>query len=189
VGFVGVCKARGRGLRRFETRNGTDGIFQKKLLALATEQEELHDFCEDALAGFAGGGVVGAFYRTSRAEALEGSVELAEECGLALNEEAVVGAIGTQVGVLFVHVGIDFVAKGVVMLKSGKRVHRAEITASAVPRAEGLTTEDTEGTERIFWLKFIEGGQTSGALLAAGDAMARGKKSAPTERRPPGNIW
>jgi hypothetical protein len=54
------------------------------------------------------------------------------------------------VGVLFEHVGIDFVAKGIVMLKGGKRVHRAGITASAVPRAEGLTTEDTEGTERIF---------------------------------------
>jgi hypothetical protein len=125
--------------------------------------------------------VVGAFYRPCGAEALEGGVELAEERGLALNEERLIGAIGTQVGVLFVHVGIDFVAKGIVVLKGGKRVHRAGITASAVPRAEGLTTEDTEGTERIFWQKYIDAAPTSGALLAAGDAMARGKKSAPTE--------
>jgi hypothetical protein len=92
------------------------------------------------------------------------------------------------VGVLFEHVGIDFVAKGIVVLKGGKRVHRAGITASAVPRAEGLTTEDTEVTERIFWQKYIDAAPTSGALLAGGDTMARGKKSAPTERRPPGNI-
>jgi hypothetical protein len=37
--------------------------------------------------------VVGAFYRPCGAEALEGGVELAEERGLALDEEAIVGAV------------------------------------------------------------------------------------------------
>jgi hypothetical protein len=92
------------------------------------------------------------------------------------------------VGVLFVHVGIDFVAKGIVVLKGGKRVHRAGITASAVPRAEGLTTEDTEGTERIFWLKFIDAAPTSGALLAGGDTMARGKKVGANGAAPSGRL-
>jgi hypothetical protein len=73
------------------------------------------------------------------------------------------------------------------VLKGGKRVHRAGVTASAVPRAEESTTEDTEDTERIFWQKYIDAAPTSGVLLAGGDAMAREEKSAPTTEPPGGS--
>ncbi len=135
MGFVGVCQTGWARLRSLEAGYGTDGIFQEELLALAAQEKELHDFRKNSLADFARGGVVGALYGTGRAEALEGRVEFGKEGGLALDEQSFVGAIGTQMGIFLVHVRVDFVAEGIVVLESGKRVHRAFDAASGVPCA------------------------------------------------------
>jgi hypothetical protein len=103
------------------------------LLALAAQKEKFEDFCKDAFANFGGCGVVGTFYRAGCAQKAECVLELGQNLAFAIHQKSLIIAVRTEVGIFLVHVEIQFIAEGAVLLKCGKSVHRAIFTAKGVP--------------------------------------------------------
>ena len=110
-------------MRSLNFRHSAIGIFEQELLALAAEKKKFQDFCEDTFANVAGCRMLGTFYRSSLLEKFKGTAKLADQIALAAHECLGLAAIRTQVGIFLLHVGIEFIAKGVVVLKRGKSVH------------------------------------------------------------------
>ena len=133
MGFIGGCQSCWRRLRSFDPWGGADGIFQEELLALAAEKEKLEDFGEDAFANLRRSGVIGTFYRAGGTQKAECVLQFGQDLALAIHDKLLIVAVCAQMGILLIHIEIQFIAEGAVLLKGGQGIHRDVFAANGVP--------------------------------------------------------
>jgi hypothetical protein len=80
--------------------------------------------------------VVGSFYRACLAQEDEGTVQFFQNFALPIHMETLIISTFPEVGVFLVHVLVEFITEGAVLLKGGKGSHRGNFAANGVPIAE-----------------------------------------------------